>query len=120
MVLESNLLDEQDGHYRVVGTLPADAIPATLQDSLTARLDRLAPVREIAQLGATIGREFRYDLLAAVSPMPEDELLDALEQLVKAELLHQRGVPPDMVLTFKHSLIRDAAYQSLLKARRQQ
>jgi predicted ATPase len=96
------------------------AIPATLHDSLMARLDRLGPVKEIAQLGATIGREFRYELLQAVSPLDETNLQQALARLVDAELLYQRGLLPQATYLFKHALIQDAAYQSLLRRTRQQ
>ena len=85
-----------------------------------ARLDRLAPVKEVAQVGAVIGREFSHELLAAVSPMSEAELGAALDQLVAAELIFRRGTPPEATYTFKHALVQDAAYQSLLKSRRQQ
>src|SRR5262249_2035299 len=123
MVLESGLLREEDGRY--VGAhgsapLPPLAIPATLQDSLMARLDRLAPVKEIAQLGATLGREFPYEVFHAVASLEEDALQQGLRQLVEAELLYQRGLPPQSSYLFKHALIQDAAYQSLLKSRRQQ
>src|SRR5262249_19180871 len=100
--------------------LPPLAIPSTLQDSLMARLDRLAPVREIAQLGATLGREFSYELLQPVSSMDEVLLQQGLRQLVNAELIYQRGLPPQATYLFKHALIQDAAYQSLLKSKRQQ
>jgi predicted ATPase/class 3 adenylate cyclase len=96
------------------------AIPATLHDSLTARLDRLGPVKEIAQLGATLGREFSYEVLHAVSPLDEAALQQRLQQLVKAELIYQQGLPPQATYLFKHALIQDAAYQSLLKSTRQQ
>src|SRR5262249_40851772 len=79
-ILESGLLCEAGGHYALTGPLPPLAIPATLQDSLTARLDRLAPVKEVAQIGAAIGREFPYELLAAVAPVHDRELADALHQ----------------------------------------
>ncbi len=85
-----------------------------------ARLDRLAPVKEVAQMGAAIGRQFSYELLAAVSPLPEPELLEALRQLVEAELVFSKGRPPDAIYTFKHALVQDTAYSSLLKSRRQQ
>ena len=85
-----------------------------------ARLDRLATVREVAQLGATMGREFSYELLHAVSPLAAAVLQHGLEQLVEAELVYQRGVPPQARYTFKHALVRDTAYQSLLKSTRQQ
>jgi predicted ATPase/class 3 adenylate cyclase len=95
-------------------------IPATLQDSLMARLDRLNTAKEIAQLGATIGREFRYELVLAVSSLDEGSLQHGLKQLVEAELLYQRGLPPQVTYLFKHALVQDTAYQSLLKSRRQQ
>jgi predicted ATPase len=120
MVLESGLLTETDGHYELSGPLPPLAIPSTLQDSLMARLDRLASVRELAQLGATIGREFSYDLLHAVSPFDHQMLQYGLRQLVETELVYQRGAPPQASYLFKHALIQDTAYQSLLKSRRQQ
>ena len=85
-----------------------------------ARLDRLAAVKEVAQLGATVGRTFPYELLREVSPWPEETLQRALGQLVEAELLYQRGMPPQATYVFKHALIQEAAYQSLLKSRRQQ
>ena len=94
MVLESGLLREEADHYELTGPLPPLAIPATLQDSLMARLDRLATVKEVAQLGAVLGREFAYDLLQAVSPLDETTLQRGLAQLVEAELLYQRGLPP--------------------------
>ncbi|MBI3303954.1 MAG: AAA family ATPase [Deltaproteobacteria bacterium] len=96
------------------------AIPATLHDSLMARLDRLATAQEVAQLGATLGRDFSYELLQAVSPFEETELQKSLATLVQAELLYQRGLPPRATYFFKHALIQDAAYQSLLKSTRQQ
>jgi len=96
------------------------AIPATLQDSLMARLDRLGPAKEIAQLSATIGREFSYELLQAVSPQDEATLQHGLKQLVEAELVYQRGLLPQAHYLFKHALIQDTAYQALLKSTRQQ
>src|SRR5262249_60118747 len=84
-VLESGLLTAVDDHYELTGPLPPLAIPSTLQDSLMARLDRFAPVRELAQLGATIGREFSYELLHAVSPLNDETLQHGLQQLVAAE-----------------------------------
>ena len=95
------------------------AIPSTLQDSLMARLDRLAPVKEIAQIGAAIGREFSYRLLEAVSPIQGPALQDALGQLMAAELIHGRGAPPEATYVFKHALVQDTAYGSLLRSRRQ-
>jgi len=120
MILESGLLRAADSHYELTGPLPPLAIPSTLQDSLMARLDRLAPLREIAQVGATLGREFTYELLHVVSPLDEETLQQGLRQLVEAELIYQRGLPPQAIYLFKHALIQDTAYQSLLKSRRQQ
>jgi predicted ATPase len=119
-VLESGLLREGEERYELTGPLPPLAIPATLHDSLMARLDRLATVKDVAQLGATIGRTFAYELLQAVSPLDEVTLQHGLRQLVEAELVYQRGVPPQATYTFKHALIQDAAYQSLLRSTRQQ
>ncbi len=85
-----------------------------------ARLDRLATVKEVAQLGATIGRTFAYELLQAVSPLDETTLQQGLRQLVEAELVYQRGVPPQATYLFKHTLIQETAYQSLLRSTRQQ
>jgi class 3 adenylate cyclase/predicted ATPase len=120
MVVESGLLTAADDHYELTGPLPPLAIPSTLQDSLMARLDRLAATREIAQLGATLGREFSYELLQAISPLDEETFQQGLRQLVEAELLYQRGLPPQATYLFKHALVQDAAYQSLLKSKRQQ
>ena len=119
-VLESGLLQEQEDHYALTGPLPPLAIPATLHDSLLARLDRLGAAKGLAQLGATLGREFAYALLQAVAPWDEETVRRALQQLVEAELLYQRGLPPQATYVFKHALIQDAAYQSLLKRTRQQ
>jgi predicted ATPase len=95
-------------------------IPTTLHDSLMARLDRLASVRRVAQIGAAIGREFSYQLLHAISRLPDDELKAALGRLVASELVFQRGAPPDAVYAFKHALVQDAAHGSLLRSARQQ
>jgi tetratricopeptide (TPR) repeat protein len=120
MVLESGLLQEQAERYALTGPLPSLAIPTTLHDSLMARLDRLATVKALAQLGATLGREFSYELLQAVSPWDEDTVQRGLHQLVAAEFLYQRGLPPQATYVFKHALIQDTAYQSLLRSTRQQ
>jgi predicted ATPase len=120
MVLESGLLQEREEHYELTGPLPPLAIPATLHDSLMARLDRLATVKALAQLGATLGREFAYDLLQAVSPWDEATVRRGLHQLVEAEFLYQQGLPPQATYLFKHALIQEAAYQSLLRSTRQQ
>ena len=119
-VLESDLLEEAGDRYILSGPLPPLAIPASLQDSLMARLDRLAPVKEVAQLAATLGRTFGHELLAAVSPMKDEELEDALSQLLNAGLIYRHGLPPQVTYEFKHALVQDAAYQSLLKGTRLQ
>src|SRR5262245_29267362 len=119
-LLESGLLADAGDHYELSGPLSPHAIPATLHDSLMARLDRLAPVKEVAQIGAVIGREFSHKLLAAVSPLPADRLGEALDQLVRSELVFSRGAPPEAIYSFKHALVQGAAYQSLLKSKRQQ
>lgn len=119
MLLESGLLDERDDHYELRGPLPPLAIPNTLQDSLMARLDRLAPVKDVAQLGAALGREFEYRLLKAVCPLPDDDLQQGLQQLVSAGFIREKGSPPRATYQFKHALIQDTAYQSLLKSTRQ-
>jgi len=117
-VLESGVLQEQEGHYVLEHPLPSLAIPTTLHDSLIARLDRFAPVREVAQIGAVVGRSFSYELLNAVAGIPREKLEEALGQLVLSELIFRRGEVPHAAYTFKHVLVRDAAYSSLLKSRR--
>jgi predicted ATPase/class 3 adenylate cyclase len=117
-VLESGLLQERDDHYVLDRPLPSLAIPTTLHASLMARIDRLAPVREVAQIGAVAGRDFHYELLKAVAGLPTERLDEALVQLVQAELIFRRGQIPHAVYTFKHALVRDAAYAGLLKSRR--
>jgi class 3 adenylate cyclase/tetratricopeptide (TPR) repeat protein/ABC-type transport system involved in cytochrome c biogenesis ATPase subunit len=119
MVLESGLLVEDTGRYRLDSPLPPLAIPATLQDSLMARLDRLAPVKEVAQIGAAIGRDFSYTLLRSVAGRDDLALSAALGQLEEAELILRRGTPPEASYSFKHALVQEAAYESLLKSRRQ-
>jgi class 3 adenylate cyclase/tetratricopeptide (TPR) repeat protein len=119
MVLESGLLVEDAGRYRLDSPLPPLAIPATLQDSLMARLDRLAPVKEVAQIGAAIGRDFSYALLKYVAGRDDLTLSAALRQLEEAELLVCRGAPPEANYSFKHALVQEAAYESLLRSRRQ-
>jgi predicted ATPase/class 3 adenylate cyclase len=119
LVLESGLLREAGDRFELVGPLPPLAIPSTLHDSLMARLDRLAAVKEVAQIGAAIGREFGHELLAAVADLDGQALERALDRLVDAELLFRRGTPPRALYSFKHALVRDAAYESLLRSRRQ-
>jgi len=117
-VLESGELRDAGDHYTyAVGDHVS--LPATLRDSLMARLDRVPAVREVAQVGAAIGRDFSYELLAAVSPMPAGALHDALERLTESGLAFRRGNIPDARFTFKHALVQDAAYDSLLRSRRQ-
>jgi class 3 adenylate cyclase len=120
VVLEAGLLREEDNGYELEGLLPPAEIPVTLQDSLMARLDRLAPVKEIAQVGAVIGREFSHELLAVVVSWEEKDLNEALRRLVAAELIFRRGVGSEAVYVFKHALVRDAAYNSMLRSRRTQ
>jgi class 3 adenylate cyclase/tetratricopeptide (TPR) repeat protein len=119
-LLESGFLQERAGRYVLDRALPALAIPTTLQASLMARLDRLAPVREVAQIGAVVGREFSFELLHAVAGLPRGKLENTLEELVRSELVFCRGPIPQGVFTFKHALVRDAAYSGLLKSRRAQ
>jgi class 3 adenylate cyclase/tetratricopeptide (TPR) repeat protein len=118
-VVQSGLLEDTPSGYRLRGPLPWLAIPATLQDSLMARLDRLAPAKEVAQVGAVIGREFRHRLIAEVlCAMPPHELDAALADLVRSELVFRRGTPPDATYSFKHALVRDTAYSCMLKSQR--
>jgi tetratricopeptide (TPR) repeat protein len=119
-VVESGMLTDAGDHYTTAGPVAPLAIPASLQASLRARLDRLAPVREVAQIGAALGRQFSHELIAAVARIPPAQLDDALAQLVAAELVYRRGTPPDAEYTFKHALVQDAAYDSLLRSRRRQ
>jgi TOMM system kinase/cyclase fusion protein len=119
-ILESGQLKALEGHYELTGSFATFAIPATLQDSLMARLDRLVTAKAVAQYAAVIGRQFSYELLQAVSQVDEAMLQHELGRLVEAEMVFQRGVPPQVTYFFKHALIQDAAYQSLLKSTRQQ
>ena len=120
MLLESNFLYQEAERYTLTGPLSAVAVPTTLQDSLMARLDRLPMIREVAQLGAVLGREFAYEMLRALAGVEEALLQERLAQLVDTELLYQRGRPPRARYIFKHALVQDAAYASLLKSTRQQ
>ena len=120
MLLDSPLLRAEGDEYVLTGPLSSASIPDTLQDSLMARLDQLRAAKEVAQLGAVLGREFAYDVLQAIAPMDEAALQDGLRKLVEAELLYQRGRPPRARYLFKHALIQDAAYASLLRSARQQ
>ena len=117
-IIESGVIKEHDNHYELMGSMTSLAIPATLHDSLMARLDRLANAKGVAQLGAVIGRQFSYELLHAVSQFDEDTLQRELERLIETELIYQRGLPPKANYLFKHALIQEAAYQSLLHSTR--
>jgi predicted ATPase/class 3 adenylate cyclase len=119
-IVESGVVADAGDRYNAAGPLSQQAIPATLNDSLLARLDRLAPTREVAQIAAAIGRHFSYELISAVAAMPKQHIDEALTQLVSAELMLQRGNPPDSEYTFKHALVQDAAYSTLLRTGRQQ
>jgi class 3 adenylate cyclase len=120
VVLESGELKDVGDHYEYIGSARTVSIPVTLRDSLMARLDRFAPVREVAQIGAAIGREFSYEMIEAVASMPQAQLDEALARLGESGLAFRRGTPPDAVYSFKHALVQDAAYDSLLKRRRQE
>jgi class 3 adenylate cyclase len=119
-IIESGLLIETGNSYAITGPVLPLTIPTTLHASLLARLDRLSPTREVAQIGAALGRSFSHELISAVAPMSQPQLNDALAQLVNAELIFRRGEPPDAEYTFKHALVQDAAYGTLLRSRRQQ
>ena len=119
MIVESGVVRAVNHHYELTRPLATLTIPSTLQDSLMERLDRLGAAKEVAQLGATIGRAFSQALLQAVSPMEEAVLQHGLQQLVEAELVYQRGLPPQAYYTFKHALIQETAYHGLLKRTRQ-
>ena len=119
-VLESGIVEERDGAWALSGPLTSLAIPSTLRDSLMARLDRLGPSKEVAQIGACLGREFPHALLSAISPLDDAALQESLAQLIAAELIFSTGASSDTSYTFKHALIQDVAYESLLKSRRQQ
>jgi class 3 adenylate cyclase/predicted ATPase len=119
MLLASPILRDEADQYVLTGPLRTVAIPDTLQDALMARLDQLNTAKEVAQLGSVLGREFAYELLQAIAPQDEDTLQAGLAKLVAAELLYQRGRPPRARYIFKHALIQDAAYASLLKSTRQ-
>ena len=118
-VMESELVVDLGDRYEVAGGVDTLTIPATLHDSLMARLDRLISMKEVAQIGAAIGRTFSYELLAAVAPMNDAQLEAALTRITGTGLVFQNGVPPNATFMFKHALVQDAAYESLLKSRRQ-
>jgi len=117
-VLELGVLVEREDRFELSGPLPPDLIPSTVQGSLNARLDRLGPAKAIAQIAATIGREFSFALLISVAGASEAELRHGLDRLTAAELLSQREDAPEETYLFKHALVRDTAYQSLLRKSR--
>jgi class 3 adenylate cyclase/tetratricopeptide (TPR) repeat protein/predicted RNA-binding Zn-ribbon protein involved in translation (DUF1610 family) len=119
-LLESEQLHENQDGYVLEQPMQQVSIPSTLQASLMARVDRLGSAREVLQIGSAIGREFSYDVLAAVAGLPDPVLQDALTRLIEAELLFLRGTPPNAIYTFKHGLVQDTAYSAMLRARRQQ
>jgi DNA-binding response OmpR family regulator/class 3 adenylate cyclase/predicted ATPase len=119
-VLESELLEDIGEQYVAAGPLPALAVPSTLLDSLTARLDRLGPAKEIAQIGAVIGREFSYPLLAAVVPLSANLLKAALARLVASELIFVSTDLANPIYTFKHAIVQDVAYGMLSRQKRRQ
>ncbi len=119
-VLASSILRADGDRYMLTGPLSDISIPASLHELLMARLDRLPTLREVAQLGAVLGRDFAYEMLRAMTALDEPRLREVLGRLVEAELLYQRGRPPRSRYMFKHALIQDAAYQSLLRRTRQQ
>lgn len=118
--LEADILQEEADHYRLCGLFEEVGIPATLKDSLMARLDRLPNVREVAQLAAVLGREFAYEKLQALTGVEEETLREGLAQLVDTELLYRRGKASQATYSFKHALVQDAAYHSLLRRTRGQ
>jgi class 3 adenylate cyclase/DNA-binding SARP family transcriptional activator len=120
MLLESGPLRETTESYVLDGSLLPLAVPTTLQASLVARLDRLGSGKEVALIGAAIGREFSHDLIAAAAAMAPSELDAALERLTASGLISRRGTPPDATYSFKHALVQDAAYATMLKSQRRQ
>ena len=119
-VVESGIVVEADDRYKIAGPPTPLAIPTSLHTSLLARLDRLGRVREVAQIAAALGRQFSYELIRAVTSIPREQLEIGLNRLVEAELIFSRGTPPDAEYVFKHALVQDAAYSTLLRSRRRQ
>jgi predicted ATPase len=120
MMIESEQVTLKDGRFELIGEIETLTIPMTLQDSLMARLDRRSEAKELAQLAAVIGRSFIYELIASVADLDESELRRQLAELVSAELFYQRGIVPSATFTFKHALIQETAYQSLLRSARRE
>jgi predicted ATPase/class 3 adenylate cyclase len=119
-VVESGVLADVGDRYTVTRPMLPLVIPTSLNDSLLARLDRLASARDVAQIAAALGRSFSHELISAIAAIPQEELDDALTQLINAELIFRRGTPPDAEYTFKHALVQEATYGTLLRSRRQQ
>ena len=119
-VVETGLLRVVGDRYVISGLSPSRAIPTTLLGSLTARFDRLGPCKEIAQIGAAIGREFSYRLLAAVAPSSGPSRQTALAHIAACDLIFARGEPPNSTYFFKHALVQDTAYATLVRSKRQQ
>lgn len=119
-LLESDFLREESRQFILSGPMPSLAVPSSLHDSLMARLDRLGPVKEVTQVGAAIGREFTFDILKSVTSRPDDRLRAELDQLIEAGLIFSRGGPQQTSFAFKHALVQDAAYGTLLRSRRQE
>ncbi len=119
-LLDSDALALDGDTFRLTRPLPSLSIPESLHDSLMARLDRLTDAKEVVHLAATLGRIFSHELLAAISPHEPPDLIRALDQLVDAELIYRRGSPPDAIYEFKHALVQDAAYESVLRTKRRQ
>ncbi|MFO1037560.1 MAG: adenylate/guanylate cyclase domain-containing protein [Geminicoccaceae bacterium] len=115
-VLETGLLRDENGEDS--GATPQLAIPSTLQDSLMARLDRLGDMKQVAQVGSALGRSFSYELISFLSPLPATELDEALRQLTDSQLIYTRGTPPNADYVFKHALVQETAYESMLRSRR--
>jgi DNA-binding winged helix-turn-helix (wHTH) protein/predicted ATPase len=119
-VIESGLVRLGHDRFELAGTLNPQVIPSTLHASLLTRLDRLGNVKDIAQIGSAIGRTFSFQQIASVAGIPDIQLRQGLAALVDAELIFQRGVPPEATYLFKHALVQEAAYASMLRVRRQQ
>lgn len=117
--VESGILMDANDRYALTGPTAPPSIPLTLQGSLLARIDRLPEAREVAQIGAALGRSFPHELISAVAQMPQQDVDDALARLVQAELIFRRGAPPDAAYTFKHALVQDVAYGTLSRTQRQ-
>jgi len=117
-VVESGVVETTDSQYVLKGEFRPGNIPETLQDLLEARLDRLAPGKEVAQIGAVVGREFQLSVLLAVTTQPEPVVKDALQHLVDAGIVSRRGVEPNVSYLFRHALLQDSAYNALLRSRR--